>query len=368
MSAPRVIKQRTLRAALPVGVLGLVFVTACVDDQPGIVEGGAGAASAGKQASAGDAGAGNSEELGGAATAGSKATPAGSSAVGGSGGEAPIDNVGGAPLIDDGGEAGQGEGGVGATPVAMDCTFHTDAPVDPGTGGAPPAANVVVQTNVFVGSYLTDAAGRTLYTYGADLPGDCKTPPQSTCVAECPATWPPFDAGARVLGAGLNDAAFGTIARPDGTSQTTYYGWPLYYYKSDLTLGQLTGQGKGKFWHAAELTLPSVQIMKAGTLKYLGNRAGRTLYVSAADQVGTLDADPVSACDKDCLVSFTPFRDRHLSVVTSIEEADFSVFARNGSGGLQLAYKGMPLYSAVTDEKSGDMSGLAITGFTAAVP
>jgi predicted lipoprotein with Yx(FWY)xxD motif len=76
----------------------------------------------------------------------------------------------------------------------------------------------------------------------------------------------------------------------------------------------------------------------------------------------------VSACDKDCLVSFTPFRDRHLSVVTSIEEADFSVFARNGSGGLQLAYKGMPLYSAVTDEKSGDMSGLAITGFTAAVP
>jgi predicted lipoprotein with Yx(FWY)xxD motif len=372
MSVSRAIKQRTWRAALPVGVLGLVFVSACVDDQPGIVENEAGAGSAGKEASAGSANeavAGNAQEAGGAATAGSSANQAGTAAVlGGSGGDTPV-VVGGAPINgDEGGQAGQGEGGAATTPVAMDCSFHTDAVGDPGAGGAPPAANVVVQTNAFVGSYLTDAAGRTLYTYGADLPGDCKTPPKSTCIDECPATWPPFDAGARVLGTGLNDAAFGAFVRGDGTWQTTYYGWPLYYYKSDLTLGQLTGQGKGKTWHAAELTLPSIQIMKAGALKYLGDRAGRTLYVSAADQVGTLDTDPVSACDGACLASFTPFRDKHLSVVTSLEEADFSVFVRNGSGGLQLAYKGMPLYSAVTDQKSGDATGLATTGFTAAAP
>src|SRR6187402_1596843 len=55
MSVSRAIKQRTLRAALPFGVLGLVFVSACVDDQPGIVENEAGAASAGKKASAGSA-------------------------------------------------------------------------------------------------------------------------------------------------------------------------------------------------------------------------------------------------------------------------------------------------------------------------
>jgi predicted lipoprotein with Yx(FWY)xxD motif len=369
MSVSRAIKQRTLRAALPVGVLGLVFVSACVDDQPGIVENEAGTASAGKKASAGSANevAGNSSDAGGAATAGSSATQAGTTA-GGSVGGTSVD-VGGAPIGgDDGGQAGQGDGGAGTTPVAMDCTFHTDAVGDPGTGGAPPAANVVVQTNAFVGSYLTDAAGRTLYTYGVDLPGDCKTPPQSLCVADCLVSWPPFDAGARVLGAGLDDAAFGTIDRGDGTWQTTYYGWPLYYYKSDLTLGQLTGQGKGKTWHVAELVLPAVQIMKAGALKYLGDRGGRTLYVSAADQVGTLDADPVSACDRECLATFTPFRDKRLSVVTSLEEADFSVFVRNGAGGLQIAYKGMPLYSAVTDQKSGDTTGLATTGFTAAVP
>ena len=372
MSASRIINQRTLRTALPVAVLGFVFVTACVEDQPGIGSGEAGAGSAGKQGSA-DAGAdaGNSQDVGGAATAGSSTTQAGTSAMqGGTGGETPVENVGGASIIgNEGGQAGgQGEGGAGTTPVAMDCTFHTDAPGDPGAGGAPPASNVVVQTNAFLGSYLTDAAGRTLYTYGADLPGDCNTAPKSTCVADCLVSWPSFDAGARVLGTGLNDAAFGSIDRGDGTWQTTYYGWPLYYYKTDLTLGQVTGQGKGKTWHVAELTLPAIQIMKAGALKYLGDRAGRTLYVSAADQVGTLDADPVSACDKDCLATFTPFRDKRLSVVTSLEEADFSVFVRHSSGGLQLAYKGMPLYSAVTDQKSGDMTGLTTTGFTAAVP
>ena len=371
MSASRVIKQRTLRTALPVCLLGLIWVTACVEDQPGIDEGDAGAPNAGKQATAGSSNdaAGNSHEAGGAATSGSSGTSAGTSAVlGGSGGQAPIDNAGGTPTEPEGGHAG--EGGAGTTPVAMDCSFHTDAAGDPGAGGAPPAANVVVQTNAFLGSYLTDAAGRTLYTYGADLPGDCNTPPKSTCVADCLVSWPLFDAGARVLGAGLDDAAFGSIDRGDGTWQTTYYGWPLYYYKTDLTLGQLTGQGKGKTWHVAELTLPAVQIMKVnpGTLKYLGDRLGRTLYVSAADQAGTLDADPVSACDKECLAAFTPFRDKRLSVVTSLEEADFSVFARHGAGGLQVAYKGMPLYSAVTDQKSGDMTGTTTTGFTAAVP
>jgi len=35
---------------------------------------------------------------------------------------------------------------------------------------------------------------------------------------------------------------------------------------------------------------------------------------------------------------------------------------------LQLAYKGMPLYSATTDLKSGDMTGLVSAGFTAALP
>jgi predicted lipoprotein with Yx(FWY)xxD motif len=54
--------------------------------------------------------------------------------------------------------------------------------------------------------------------------------------------------------------------------------------------------------------------------------------------------------------------------VSSLEPLDFSVFVHHGAGGLQLAYKGQPLYRAATDQKAGDMTGTAVTGFTAAVP
>jgi predicted lipoprotein with Yx(FWY)xxD motif len=359
-------------------VLGLVFVTACVADEPGITGDDSGMAGAGTSGSGGAMGEPTAgTESGSAAAAGSLGAQGGSSAE--SEGGSATQGVAGMPTEQgEGGntaeEGGGGEGGETTAPVAMACLFHTEAvggDVEPGdAGGAPstPPATVVLQTNAFVGSYLTDAAGRTLYTYGGDLPGDCNSPPQTLCFSDCAVSWPPFDAGARVLGAGLDDAAFGSIDRGDGTWQTTYYGWPLYYNKTDLTLGQLTGQGKGKTWHAAELTPASVVILKAGTAKYLADGDGRTLYVSAADQAGTLDADPISACDKACLGTFAPFSRNHLSVVTSLEESDFSVFVRNGAGGLQLAYKGMPLYSAKTDLKSGDTTGLTSAGFTAAVP
>jgi predicted lipoprotein with Yx(FWY)xxD motif len=363
---------------LPASVLGLVLVTACVADQPGISDNASGMAGAGATNSGGSTGEPTAgTETGSGATAGSVGAQGGGS--GENTGGTTMQGMAGMPIEQ--GEGGNteeqgagGEGGAGSAPVAMACLFHTDA-VDNQAGAAnnggaasTPPATVVLQTNAFVGSYLTDAAGRTLYTNGGDLPGDCKTAPQSTCTADCVVSWPPFDAGARVLGAGLDDAAFGSIDRGDGTWQTTYYGWPLYYYKSDLTLGQLTGQGKGKTWHAAELTPAAVVILKAGTAKYLADDAGHTLYVSAADQAGMPDADPVSACDKACLGTFAPFSRNHLSVVTSLEESDFSVFVRNGAAGLQLAYKGMPLYRARTDLKAGDTTGLSSAGFTAAVP
>jgi len=384
MSVSRASHRRALRSLLPVSVLGLLFATACVADQPGIADNdtagtGTGTGEGGEPSSSAGSGsgavAGTSSDVAGGPSGTAGTGQAGSSveAMGGGAGGSEVVEMGGMPgSVGEGGqingEAGQSEGGAGTTPVAMSCLFHTDATGEPGAGGAAPAATVALQTNAFVGSYLTDATGRTLYTYGADLPGDCNTAPVSNCTADCLVSWPVFDAGSRVLGTGLDDAAFGAIDRGDGTWQTTYYGWPLYYYKSDLTLGQLTGQGKGKTWHAAELTPASVVIMKAGTAKYLADGHGHTLYVSAADQAGTSADDPVSACEGDCLATFTPFREKHLSVVTSLEEADFSVFVRHGAGGLQLAYKGLPLYSANTDLKSGDMTGVSSPGFTAAVP
>jgi hypothetical protein len=39
-----------------------------------------------------------------------------------------------------------------------------------------------------------------------------------------------------------------TIARPDGTTQVTYKGHPLYYYQGDTAPGTDKGQGVGGTW------------------------------------------------------------------------------------------------------------------------
>jgi predicted lipoprotein with Yx(FWY)xxD motif len=364
-----------LRSAHGLALLGAALFTACLDDEPGLDNPSVLAGSAGM--------AGRPSNAGAAATLGG--TQNGAPEAGAAGAHGTDDPVagsasGGMPASGSGGEAaggseangGAGEAGESGVQIGAICPFHSE-PVAAqggagGAGGAETGPSITMQLSPFVGAYLADAAGRALYTFGGDLPGDCNTPPQSLCVADCVVSWPPFDAGARELPEGLSDAGFGTIARGDGTHHTTYMGWPLYYYKSDLVLGQMTGQGKGKTWHVAEVRLPSVAIMKAGTIKYLADAAGRTLYVSAADQVGAMDSDPVSACSGECLDTFEPFHEKNLSVVTSLEQVDFSLFARHGAGGLQVAYKGMPLYRAATDLKAGDTNGSNVAGFTVALP
>ncbi|HEX7454355.1 MAG TPA: hypothetical protein VF294_18815, partial [Polyangiaceae bacterium] len=347
-------------------------------------------------------------------TAGGPQTADGGDAQGGadvgnaSGGDATVGNAtggstdsgGGAGTLSEAGEPGQGSGGTGDVKIAAVCPFHTDAVVASGGGGASagagggagaggsggaggaagtagaagaggggPALTVTLQVSPFVGSYLADATGRSLYTYGGDLPGDCHTPPVSQCVADCLGSWPMFPAGARVLAVGLDDNAFGAIQRGYGTWQTTYFGWPLYYYKADLTVGQVTGQGKGKTWHLAQQKPPGVVILsKTGSPKYLADRSGHTLYVSSADQAGSSDKDPVSACSGSCRSTFEPFHEENFSVVTSLAAADFGAFVPPGTGALHVTYKGMPLYRAATDLKSGDMNGTASAGFTAAMP
>jgi predicted lipoprotein with Yx(FWY)xxD motif len=108
--------------------------------------------------------------------------------------------------------------------------------------------------------------------------------------------------------------------------------------------------------------------MKPGSFRYLSDASGHTLYVSSADQAGTASSDPVSNCTGSCLSTFEPFHEQNFSVVTSLLIADFGSFVRPGKGTIHVAYKGMPLYRAVTDLKSGDMNGTSVSGFTAALP
>jgi predicted lipoprotein with Yx(FWY)xxD motif len=354
------------------GSAGLL-ASACIDEQPGIVDlnsAGTASGSGGSPASsAGSSSAGSTTmDLGGeASSAGAPVMvpEGGMPSVGGS-------SANGGSVVVGGGAAGAStEGGAGGEPgEAQMCIFHTDAPGDTtGEGGAGPAPTITLLTSPFVGPYLADGAGRTLFVYGNDLPGDCRADnaPKSRCEADCLVSWPIFDAGARILGPGLSDVGFGSIQRSDGLWQTTYFGWPLYYYKTDLTTGQMSGQGKGKTWHVAETTPASIVIMKEGAVKYLADGAGYTLYVSAADSAGSGSTDPVSACSGECLQKFARFHQKNPSLVPTLEQQDFSVFV-TGSFELQLAFRGQPLYRARSDERAGNTTGTATPGFTVAIP
>jgi len=93
-----------------------------------------------------------------------------------------------------------------------------------------------------LGDYLADANGKTLYYFAKDAQDP------NSCNSNCLANWPVFYAEKLVVPAGWNPADFGVFERSDGTKQTTYKGWPLYYFVKDAKAGDTTGHGVNNVW------------------------------------------------------------------------------------------------------------------------
>lgn len=95
-----------------------------------------------------------------------------------------------------------------------------------------------------VGSYLVNGSGFTLYFLVKD-PGNGS----STCYGGCLTFWPPFYAGSKLtLPSGLKASDFGVASRTDGKLQTTYKGYPLYYYVKDTKPAEIGGEGDHGFY------------------------------------------------------------------------------------------------------------------------
>ena len=58
----------------------------------------------------------------------------------------------------------------------------------------------------------------------------------SSCTGACSSLWPPVTGKPKAT-AGAKSADLGTITRPDGTTQITYSGHPLYFYANDIKDG-----------------------------------------------------------------------------------------------------------------------------------
>lgn len=111
------------------------------------------------------------------------------------------------------------------------------------------AATLIVSEHPELGRILTDAEGRTLYTFSEDPPN------VSTCQnAPCPQTWPPLtiEGGAPVAGEGV-PGELGVIDRPDGSQQVTYDSSPLHYFVNDTAPGDANGQGVGGRWFVVQI-------------------------------------------------------------------------------------------------------------------
>jgi predicted lipoprotein with Yx(FWY)xxD motif len=103
------------------------------------------------------------------------------------------------------------------------------------------AAGLTVKVSTTkLGPILTDSSGRTLYLFEKDKGA------MSACSGACASIWPPVSAMG-VAGHGLSAAKLGSIKRPDGTTEATYAGHPLYTYAGDAKPGDTRGQGLDQF-------------------------------------------------------------------------------------------------------------------------
>lgn len=111
------------------------------------------------------------------------------------------------------------------------------------SGGSTSAGAATVMTaSSSLGTILVDGSGRTLYLFTKDAPGT------STCTGGCLAAWPPL-LGKPTAGTGVDASMLGTVTRPDGKTQVSYKGMPLYYWAQDSAPGQTSGQGvQGVWW------------------------------------------------------------------------------------------------------------------------
>jgi predicted lipoprotein with Yx(FWY)xxD motif len=132
--------------------------------------------------------------------------------------------------------------------VALGMLLAACAKSGSATGGGSPAggSTVVVHARSIsgLGSVLVDPSGLTLY----HLPSESAS--NITCTGSCATIWPPFllPAGdSSASGASGVSGTFGTVKRPDGGTQVTYNGMPLYTFDKDTAPGQATGQNVEDF-------------------------------------------------------------------------------------------------------------------------
>ncbi|MEO1652900.1 MAG: hypothetical protein AAFU64_05105 [Bacteroidota bacterium] len=198
-----------------------------------------------------------------------------------------------------------------------------------------------------LGLILCDSLGRTLYAFSPDVAGN------STCEGGCLDAWPIFYRENISFASSSNLLAsdFGEIIHPNGQKQSTYKGWPLYYYAPNgdgqvEAPGQTLGQGLGGVWYVAKpdytLFLASKDVNGVNTT-YLVDDRGRTLYLFNNDSEG------VSNCAGTCAEIWPPFQTENIVLPSPFTPSAYQSIIR-ADGQAQLTLQGQPLYYYDADQ------------------
>ncbi|QDA60855.1 hypothetical protein [Hymenobacter jejuensis] len=230
-------------------------------------------------------------------------------------------------------------------------------------------ATVKLATSATLGPYLTDSQGNTLYFFARDVDGT------NACTGGCTPTWPVYYEPNVLVTKALNTSDFGSKTTPDGRQQTTYKGWPLYYYAPAVNgqnvrelPGETRGNGVGTIWHVVNpgysVVIASKSVVDKTTnatvsRTYLTDTQGRTMYVFAKD---TKNPNTLATnCTGSCATTWPPVYMSAPTVPSSLKASDFGTITRTDAGSasgpygntskanLQLTYKGRPLYYYIAD-------------------
>lgn len=226
---------------------------------------------------------------------------------------------------------------------------------------------VRLQTNSTFGSILTNVEGKTLYFFGKDAKGT------SNCSGGCADAWPIFFAEELTLDAGLEASNFGNITRADGAKQTTYKGWPLYFFTSDTNAGEVKGDNTNNFFVAkpdyslmvavaqligrdsngTETNLTSSYESGEEETLYVTDADGNTLYIFIHDKK---DKNNFTADDFSNDAAWPIYHTDITELPSILNPDDFGTIDVFGT--LQLTYKGWPLYYFGQDQVRGDNFGV----------
>ena len=220
------------------------------------------------------------------------------------------------------------------------------------------------------GPVLFTAGGRALYLRSFDATTGPSLPLHSTCTGTCAIAWPPLLApgpdGPFAASHGVNASELGTVQRPDGTFQVTYFGQPLYEFIRDASMpaGTVSGENVAAFnafWHldtTAGLPAPG----QAHVI--LENTAvGVVLAAQVANgyrSLNTLTFDtPTSAtCTGPCAGIWPPLlTNRQASAGPGVNRDGLGILTRP-DGTRQVTYFGHPVYLFFGDLGAGAPPGL----------